>query len=200
MPEGANGREDLVKLPVMFAATATFGALALTAAGGAPALTGPNLAGNGNGGNHETRGTQTHDCGDGDTIVYDGPLVAWPPNHKYRDVSITATDASGDMVMLMTSGRHDEMVSDTEEMNGAGHTDPATDVKPPTAMAFGSGSATTHHQFRAERSGRGDGRTYTFTADATFDNGSKMCHAEFTSTVPHDKGHHGGAKNRRRAR
>jgi hypothetical protein len=44
------------------------------------------------------------------------------------------------------------------------------------------------HQLRGERSGTGDGRTYTIDAKATFDNGIKSCEQTFTVTVPHDTG------------
>jgi hypothetical protein len=125
---------------------------------------------------HDSRGTQTHDCGDGDSITYSGPTSIWPPNHKYRDLSITATEGSDldpmDEVSLGTAGHHDEVTESGEEMNGAGHTPLASDVSPAMAMDQGTGSATTNHRIRGERSGRGDGRTYTFDAMATFDNGS----------------------------
>lgn len=158
------------------------------------AIGGSGIANNGDThGIHDTRGTQVHDCGDGDTITYDGPITIWPPNHKYRDVTITAREGDDadpmDEVTLSTSGHHDEVTESGEEMNGAGHTPLASDVSPAMAMDSGTGEATTEHQIRGERSGRGDGRTYTFDAMATFDNGMKSCMATFTSTVPHDQGH-----------
>src|SRR4051794_12147818 len=83
-------------------------AAALAAAGPASALIAPSLSlttvktpASGNGstsGIHDTRGVQTWHCQDsqgqatGDTIAFDAPLYAWPPNHKYRNVTITATD------------------------------------------------------------------------------------------------------------
>ena len=141
---------------------------------------------------HDTRGTQTFDCGDGDSITYSGPLTIWPPNHKYRPLTITATEGEDadpmDEVSLMTSGSHDEVTESGEELNGAGHTPLATDVDPAADTDSGTGSATTSHRIRGERSGRGDGRTYTFSAMAMFDNGMKECDATFTSAVPHDMG------------
>lgn len=170
--------------------------LLVASVGGAVPGKGKGNANGADNGIHDTRGTQVHDCGDGDTITYDGPITAWPPNHKYRAVTITATEApdddSMDTVTLNTMGSHDEVDDQGNEQNGAGHTPIATDVNPPTDMDMGTGSATTKHEFRGERSGRGDGRIYTFKAMATFDDGQKMCDATFTSTVPHDMGHGAG--------
>jgi hypothetical protein len=147
-------------------------------------------------GNKYDSTTVTHECTQADgEIVYAGPLKLWPPNHKYQPVSFTAnaTDDSPDdtSVALDTSGTHDEII-DGEEMNGAGNTE--NDVNPATDAATGDGSATTDHDVRAERSGRGDGRTYTILAVATFD--GEPCEGvddegepiavPFTLTVPHD--------------
>lgn len=182
-----------MKTRVLFAVAAATTAALIATAGHALAEEIPSMPSNettssdgGNRGIHDTRGTQTVDCGGGDVIVYAGPLQIWPPNHKYRDLTITATDASGDMVTVASAGRHDEVAESGEEMNGAGHTPYATDVNPAMDTASGAGSASTEHQIRGERSGRGDGRTYTFEVTATFDNGLKTCDATFTSTVPHD--------------
>ena len=129
---------------------------------------------------------------DAGEFKYDGVLVAWPPNHKYRTATITLTETPdadpADNVTVSVVGSHDQMVSDTEEMNGAGNTDPATDVLP-GAPGAGPGSATTSVQFRGERSGRDKtGRTYTFTANGTTDNGATACApVTFTATVPHDQ-------------
>ena len=123
---------------------------------------------------------------------YDGVVVAWPPNHKYRTATITLTEEPdadpADGVTVSVVGSHDQMVSDTEEMNGAGNTDPATDVVP-GAPGSGNGSATTSVQFRGERSGRDKtGRTYTFDVVGTTDSGATECApVAFTATVPHDQ-------------
>jgi hypothetical protein len=48
-------------------------------------------------------------CGtDGDNITFSGPTTLWPPNHKYRTVTITATDAQGENVSLMTTATSNE--------------------------------------------------------------------------------------------
>jgi hypothetical protein len=96
------------------------------------------------------------------------------------------------------------MVNDTEEMNGAGNTDPATDVSPnpgeamdtmgaPDEDADGNGIAKVRQEARSERSGQGDGRTYTISVLATF--GGEPCEIDeaqqevavtYTILVPHD--------------
>ncbi len=129
--------------------------------------------------------TAEQDC-DGGKIVYTGPASMWPPNHKYRALTVEAiADDPEDEVTLATEGTHDEYVEGVEE-NGAGNT--ADDVNPATDADSGTGSATTAHEVRSERSGRGDGRTYTITAQATFGMGNDPCMAEFTIEVPHDMG------------
>lgn len=198
------------------------GALALAAGGaaGASALVaadtvtvkvtkqaGPGPGGKGGtGGKRETYGTQSADCLDmmgtkQGEIVYSGPLEMWPPNHKYRNLTITATETPDadpmDTVTLATEGTHDEYLEDGTEMNGAGNT--AGDVNPAADSDSGTGSAQTAHQVRGERSGRGDGRTYTFTYEAAFDNGMTECVGSFTSSVPHDQGK-GNDSRRKRAR
>lgn len=128
----------------------------------------------------------TRDCGDGDTVVYNGPLKMWPPNHKMQNVSATATDADGDNVTLSIS----PTVTDAAGGDGGPNHDP--DYTPSEIAAAGAGSATVDFQLRSERSGRGDGRTYTLNWTATFDDGSKTCtsadagQSPFVVTVPHD--------------
>lgn len=102
------------------------------------------------------------------TVQYVGPLKMWPPNHKYQPISIVATAVdSDDEVTLSSEGTHDEFTEDGSEMNGAGNTDmdvnPAADSDGPNAA-----SATTGHSLRSERSGQGDGRTYTLDWQARF--------------------------------
>jgi hypothetical protein len=161
---------------------------------------------------HQTKyATITKDCinsitgqDEGD-ITYTGPVEVWPPNHKYVSATITVTDVDAepatDQATAAVAGRHDQMVDDTTEMNGAGNTDPATDVMP-GPPGSGTPTATTSVQFRAERSGHkwtdgGDawrGRTYTFTVSGTTDNGLSTCNpVDFTATVPHDQGNHTGS-------
>lgn len=131
---------------------------------------------------YPTTKTETVECNDdgSHTITYDGPSTLWPPNHKYHSLTITATGHEDDDVTISSAGSHDEAL-----LNGAGNT--ADDVKPAAATASGEGSASVTHEIRSERSGRGDGRVYTFSVTATFsDDPTNPCTAAFTATVPHD--------------
>jgi len=194
-----------LKTRLLCAAIAALAVVAITSVGGASATQG-----------HQTKyATITKPCigplgeYEGD-ITYKGPVEVWPPNHKYVSATITVTDVDGDPDVdpmdtstASVTGSHDQMVDDTTEMNGAGNTDPATDVVP-GAPGEGSPTATTSVQFRAERSGHkwtdgGDawrGRTYTFTVMGTVDGPAapKDCEpVEFQATVPHDQGNHTGS-------
>ena len=107
------------------------------------------------------------------------PGVLWPANHKMVPVQVTLgiTDAaSGAGGMSLTS------VTSNEPDDGQGDGDTAGDIQgfvplTPDTVGF----------LRAERSGRGTGRLYTFTytgADAAGNRGS--CQA--TVVVPHSRG------------
>jgi hypothetical protein len=168
----------------------------------------------GNGGFHDTKGTQRAECivngNDEGDIVYTGPIEMWPPNHKVRTATISVTDVDRDMVddtttgddaTVVVTGKHDEAVYDAQDMatseeNGAGNTDPATDAI--GGAGTGNPTASTDVSMRGERSGRGDGRVYTWTVKGTVDGGApsampKMCDTvTFTTTVPHDQGNGGG--------
>lgn len=129
------------------------------------------------------KATVTHEC-DGGEVALTGDLVLWPPNHKYSDYDIVATaDNEDDNVELATQATHDEFDENGDEINGAGNT--TDDASPAMAMDMGTGSAMTEHDLRSERSGRGDGRTYTINYEAQFGDG-EPCMGEFTIEVPHD--------------
>jgi hypothetical protein len=190
-----------VKARLLYAALAAVVVVAVIGVSGASATQG-----------HQTKyATITKDCinsvtgADEGDITYTGPVEVWPPNHKYVSATITVTDVDEepitDEATAAVAGRHDQMLDDGAEMNGAGNTDPATDVVP-GAPGTGTPTATTSVQFRAERSGHkwsdgGDawrGRTYTFTVSGTTDNGLTTCNpVDFTATVPHDQGNHTGS-------
>ena len=208
----------VVQLVVLLAAAVVAsGASALVAknTGASAGLGKPDKDSNGStagtGGKRERTANSTFECPKAnetdkpDTITFSGTDIAWPPNHKYRPMKITATDRDNDgTVMLNTSGGHDQMIGDGVEMGGAGNTDPATDVMPPMAGTSGPGSVFTTHEFRGERSGKDQsGRTYTWKADAIFDMGTadqRTCHMEFISLVPHDQGKGGPTGSRKAIR
>ena len=136
------------------------------------------------------KSTETRTCNEyGDQISFTGSRTLWPPNHKYRTFTITATaggpTASMDEVMFSSLVTSDEVVNG-EELNGSGNT--AVDASPNPATASGTGSASADQAIRSERSGRGDGRTYTVTVNASFGLlGARTCSEEFTVVVPHDQ-------------
>lgn len=132
--------------------------------------------------------TVERDCGDGDTVTYAGPEKMWPPNHKLQDVSVTAEDGDGDRRVALELF---DNVTDVAGGDGGPNHDP--DVAYPNGPAAqGRGAATVPMQLRSERSGKGEGRTYTINWAAEFDDGSKSCtsmdsgQAPFTIVVPHD--------------
>jgi hypothetical protein len=120
----------------------------------------------------------------GGTISFSGADTLWPPNHKFHDYSVTATPTfAGDMVDLMSTISNDEVIDGTE-LNGSGNT--AVDATNNPGHAMGMGTQTVLQSIRSERSGRGDGRTYTFTVEAKFGAALIPCDATFTVNVPHD--------------
>jgi hypothetical protein len=108
------------------------------------------------------------------------PAILWPPNHNMIPVFIVtnATDYSGGPILLTAT------VASSEDAakDGSGHTIPdfTTPVIDPV-------NGTISLQLRAERSGRGPGRTYTITITATDLAGN---HSTTTVKViaPHDRG------------
>ena len=189
-----------MKVRLLLAVVAALAVLGVTGVGGAAAEQG----------NNTKYATVTKDCinsitgqDEGD-ITYAGPVVVWPPNHKYVSATISVTDDDAepitDQATASVAGTHDQILDDGSEMTGTGNTDPATDVVP-GPPGSGTPTAETSVQFRAERSGHqwsgGDqwrGRTYTFTVSGTTDNGLTTCNpVTFTATVPHDQGNHTGS-------
>ena len=127
------------------------------------------------------------------TFTYNGVQVAWPPNHKYREATVTLTDDDNDPlndVTVAVSGSHNQIGENGKELVGSGHTDSTTDTLP-GAGSGSDGSASAVFFFRGERSGTEQaGRTYEFTATGTTDNGLTECKpVKFTAFVPHDQGH-----------
>ncbi|MDQ1694779.1 MAG: hypothetical protein QOJ03_132 [Frankiaceae bacterium] len=147
----------------------------------------PTMAGSGN----KYASTESvRDCGSGDTVTLVGPLKLWPPNHKFVDEPVTARDGDGTSNVTISVY---PTITDAEGGDGGPQHDPDANASQSAPLTdSGAGSATAALQLRAERSGKGEGRTYDINWTATFDNGSKTCasgtggQTPFTVTVPHD--------------
>ena len=105
------------------------------------------------------------------------PDELWPPNHKYRDVSVAGvTDPDGDPVAITITA-----IFQDEPLNARGDGNTCPD---------GAGVGTDTASVRAERSGNkkvpGDGRVYHvgFMAD---DGQGGQCTGGVTVCVPHDQ-------------
>ena len=162
---------------------------------GALAFATPGLAGS-DFKNKYPSATTTRECGDGDTVAYFGPAKLWPPNHKLQDASVTATDGGSDTTGDDASNETsltlaDIQVGDAAGGDGGPQHDPDW-AFPNGPTASGDPSATVPFQVRSERSGKGEGRTYTIDWVATFDGGAKECssmdegQSPFIISVPHD--------------
>ena len=119
----------------------------------------------------------------GDTITFYGATKLWPPNHKWRTVTITAKESHPAPYSFSTQTTSSEPAL----MVGSGNT--PVDALPPASQSpttMGPGEQKQDIMLRAERSGTGSGRTYTINVDGQFDGGVNDCKATFTVTVPHD--------------
>ena len=128
------------------------------------------------------KSSQSVSC-NGDTITFYGATKLWPPNHKYRTVTITVSESHPTMYSFTTTTTSNEGALDP----GSGHT--LMDAAPPTSASptmMGPGSQSQDILLRAERDGGGSGRTYSIAVDAKFDGGVNDCQHTFTVTVPHD--------------
>jgi hypothetical protein len=152
---------------------------------GAFAFVGPGQADSGFKNKYDNS-ESVHQCGDDSTITYNGPLKMWPPNHKLQDVSITAHDGDAEPATDDTTLTVTFNVLDAAGGDGGPQHDP--DVVMLNPMGSGNPDATVPLQLRSERSGKGEGRTYTLNATAVFDSGmpTSSCTAEFEVVVPHD--------------
>src|SRR4051794_16758587 len=167
--------------------------LALGAAAvAAAAITIPSFASN-NGTTKDSSATQTQDCSNGHSVSLTGPQVLFPPNHKMVNESATATGSSTDVESSLTLM---PQVQDISGGDGGPTHDPdfASPSGSPMAENASGGTVTEPFQLRAERSGKGDGRTYVIDWSASWDHGLFSCssndgkHKAFTVSVPHDQG------------
>ena len=166
------------------------GAVAGIAVLGALSIALPGSAG----GNKYADTTQQQPCKDGQgntvgIVALNGPAKLWPPNHKFVDESglATATDSSDEVALTVYPSKVESATG------GDGGTNHDPDWTPGDLAATGTGSAEVPFQVRAERSGKGDGRTYVIDWVATFgetecDSGTSSTddYKPFLITVPHD--------------
>jgi hypothetical protein len=105
--------------------------------------------------------------------------ILWPPNHRMVNVTIqaNATDNSGLIPTLSAK------VTSSEPQEGLGDGDTPIDWTEPV---IDPDTGTITLQLRAERSGKGGGRTYTVAITATDESGNAST-ANVTIIVPHDK-------------
>jgi len=106
-----------------------------------------------------------------------GPSIdeLWPPNHKFRTVSVTGVvTAAGDPASVVIN----EVFQD-EPTNSVGDGNTCPDA---------TGMGTSRVRVRSERSGTLDGRVYHLRFSAT-DPAGGSCQGEVTVCVPHDQGH-----------
>ncbi|HSE10420.1 MAG TPA: hypothetical protein VLB29_17295 [Nocardioidaceae bacterium] len=157
-------------------------ALAVAAVAGF-SVVGPGQAANDDLRNKYPNGTQSaEDCTlDGDTLTYYGPAKMWPPNHKLQDILFEATSSTGGPVDLAVTPQ----VTDVAGGDGGPRHDPDVVYSGDAPAASGTGSAELPMQLRSERSGKGDGRTYTLDAVATYDM-VRTCSMQVVVAVPHD--------------
>ena len=141
--------------------------------------------------------TQERVC-DGDNKVFlDGPDTLWPPNHKM--VQQTAIAQSNNSTVAATDG--DTMLTFTPRIDDATGGDGGPQHDPDVSSEIagsGKGRAEVPFEVRAERSGKGEGRTYIFDWSAKFSDGTTCmsnataedgdADAPFTIFVPHDQG------------
>lgn len=114
-----------------------------------------------------------------DLTVDVSPATLWPPNHELHEISVTltATDAcDDDPVIRLVS------VVSSEADNGDGDGNTTNDIQ-----GAALGTADTSLLLRAERSGNGDGRTYTLTYKAE-DRSGNVASVSKTVTVPKNQG------------
>ena len=145
------------------------------------------------GGNKYAAEPSVRDCGEGDTVTLDGPLKLWPPNHKFVAEPVTIesgfSDTEGVKVVLTFTP------TDAEGGDGGAQHDPDVSADE-TLIGQGEGSATAQMELRAERSGKGDGRTYTIDWTGTWGpvdgvarktcSSSQDGQSPFIIEVPHD--------------
>jgi hypothetical protein len=105
--------------------------------------------------------------------------ILWPPNHTLQAVTIAANafDNGGGAITLAVTLES----SDPPDTGGDGNTIPDYYID-----SIDNGTGIIELRLRSERSGTGDGRTYTITITATDETGNSS-EAMVTIRAPHDK-------------
>jgi hypothetical protein len=143
-------------------------------------VTAPGFAG----GNKYDSVADSRDCDNGRHVDWVGAIKLWPPNHKFQSSTVTAVGSDTDMVSISVR----PVVTDAVGGDGGAQHDP--DYVPGANTGPAMGSASQDLSLRSERSGKGDGRTYTIHWTAMY--GAEKCtsedgsHAPFVVEVPHD--------------
>lgn len=128
---------------------------------------------------------------DPDTVSLSGPTTLWPPNNKFVDYTLTASETAGEAGDHLP---HGVTISYSVTVSGGG-ANVQGQANPATASEHGDFSVPAHFQLRAARSGNGGAVTYVINWAATFDGGPHTCSSSstgdhpFTVTVPHDRRH-----------
>ena len=168
----------------------------------ATALTAPALAdkpGDTDTTKTSSKGPQVRNC-DGGTVSLAGPTILWPPNHKMVDqqgkaVSTgTASPTGGETTLTLNAAKVDDVAGGDGKPGELDSS--ALSTRTDSQDGTSDRTANVPYEVRAERSGKGEGRTYVIHWTAKFDDGS-MCsskeggtgdEAPFTVSVPHDQG------------
>jgi hypothetical protein len=109
--------------------------------------------------------------------------LLWPPNHVMIDIVIAAnaSDNSGLPVTLSAA------ITSNEPEDGLGDGDMAPDYTDAVDIDIDQDTGMIYFQLRRERSGTGDGRTYTVVITAE-DDSENVSVTSLDIKVPHDKG------------
>jgi hypothetical protein len=119
-----------------------------------------------------------------DIVVNPNPTVLWPPNHKYHTIDFTdavlsISDLCDDTVDIDTGSFSEVSSDEPENAQGSGDGNTIDDI------LFASGCRSVH--LRSERQGKGNGRVYTMTIEASDASGNTAT-ATYQVFVPHDAG------------
>lgn len=120
------------------------------------------------------------DTGDPTLAPVASQTILWPPNHKMVDLVFQANAADNSGVPPVLSASIFSNEPDTGLFDG--------DISPDwTEPVIDQENGIIYLSLRSERSGSGDGRSYTIAITATDDSGNSST-ASLDIIVPHDRG------------